>query len=62
MTADLSAARPYLDGLEFPASRQEMIRHALRNGADRPVLDLLRTLPDTDYKTSGEFTDLPDRP
>ncbi|WP_173924172.1 DUF2795 domain-containing protein [Agromyces sp. Marseille-P2726] len=39
----------YLGGIDYPASRDEIVRTAEGSGADREVLDALRGLPDRQY-------------
>lgn len=36
----------HLKGMDYPASKQELIQHAQKQGADRKVLSLLEQLPD----------------
>ncbi len=39
----------YLKGIKFPASKQDIIRQAEDNGADRPVLNILGSLREKEY-------------
>jgi len=36
----------HLKGIDYPASKQELVNHAQKQGADRKVLSLLEQLPD----------------
>ncbi|MBD2299515.1 DUF2795 domain-containing protein [Nostoc sp. FACHB-190] len=36
----------HLKGIDYPASKQELVQHAQKQGADRKVLSLLEQLPD----------------
>lgn len=36
----------HLKGIDYPASKQELVNHAKKQGADRKVLSLLEQLPD----------------
>jgi len=36
----------HLKGMDYPASKQELVKHAQKQGADRKVLSLLEQLPD----------------
>lgn len=38
-----------LGGVDYPASRDDLVRHAERNGADADVLDGLRSMEDRQY-------------
>jgi hypothetical protein len=39
----------YLKGISFPASKQDIIRQAEDNGADKPVLNILGSLREKEY-------------
>jgi Protein of unknown function (DUF2795) len=39
-----------LKGMDYPASKEEIVRHAEQNGADKEVLDALRKIPDREYE------------
>jgi hypothetical protein len=39
-------AQKFLGGIDYPASRDEIVRRAEQNGADENVLDVLRRIPD----------------
>jgi Protein of unknown function (DUF2795) len=39
----------FLKGVDYPASKDELVRHAKDNGADETVLEALRALPDRQY-------------
>ena len=36
--------------MDYPASKEEIIRHAEQNGADKEVLDALRKIEDRQYE------------
>ncbi|MCC5637512.1 DUF2795 domain-containing protein [Nostoc sp. CHAB 5844] len=36
----------HLKGIDYPASKEELVKHAQKQGADRKVLSLLEQLPD----------------
>ncbi|MFI9454068.1 DUF2795 domain-containing protein [Amycolatopsis sp. NPDC052450] len=40
----------HLSGVDYPASREDLVRAAERNGADQNTVDLLRDLPDRTYE------------
>ena len=40
----------YLKGVDYPASKNDLIKHAQQNGADQRVLDTLKQLPDRSYE------------
>lgn len=39
----------YVSGLDFPASRDELVRQASEQGAEDQVVETLRKLPDTQF-------------
>ncbi|MBF2051227.1 MAG: DUF2795 domain-containing protein [Leptolyngbya sp. IPPAS B-1204] len=41
----------YLKGMNYPASKDDLIDHAEEQGADDDILDLLEQLPDEEYET-----------
>jgi hypothetical protein len=43
-----------LKGIDFPASKQDIIKHAQGNNADKVVLDELQNLPDEQYNNMAD--------
>jgi hypothetical protein len=39
-----------LKGMDYPATKDQIVRHAEENGADKEVLDALRKIPDREYE------------
>jgi hypothetical protein len=39
----------FLGGVDYPASKDDLIEHAEQQGADKEVLDNLRKMPDREY-------------
>jgi hypothetical protein len=39
-----------LSGLDYPASKEQIVQHAEKNGADAEVLDALRKIEDREYE------------
>jgi hypothetical protein len=39
-----------LSGIDFPASKQDIVAHAERNGADKEVIDALKKIEDREYE------------
>jgi hypothetical protein len=42
-------AQKFLGCLDYPASKNEIARHAKQNGADKNVLDVPRRVPNRQY-------------
>jgi hypothetical protein len=40
----------YLKGVDYPANKNDLIKHAQQNGADQQVLDTLKQLPDRTFE------------
>lgn len=39
----------FLGGLDYPASKQDIIRKARQEGADKKIMDALEQIPDQEY-------------
>jgi hypothetical protein len=39
-----------LSGMDYPASKDEIVRHAEQNGADEEILDALKGIDDREYE------------
>jgi hypothetical protein len=39
-----------LSGMDYPASRDQIVAHAEQNGADAEILDALRGIDDREYE------------
>lgn len=46
----------HLKGVDYPASRQDLIEHANKQGADDNVRSVLEQLPDEEYETPAEVS------
>ncbi len=44
----------HLKGIEFPASRQDLVRHAQKGGADEEVLGVLKQMPERQYDNMAD--------
>ncbi|HEX5515791.1 MAG TPA: DUF2795 domain-containing protein [Gammaproteobacteria bacterium] len=44
----------YLDGVDFPADRQALLRQARRQKADDEILQLLDQMPNRDYGSMAD--------
>jgi uncharacterized protein DUF2795 len=45
-----------LKGIDFPAKKQDLLKHAQQNGADQEVLETIKDLPREDYHTAADVT------
>ena len=46
----------HLKGVDYPASKQDLIDHAKQQGADENALSALEQLPDEQYETPAEVS------
>ena len=43
-----------LGGVDYPASKEDLVKHAEDKGADDDVLSFLRNVPDRNYETPAD--------
>jgi hypothetical protein len=43
-----------LGGIDYPASKEDLVKHAEEKGADEEVLSALKDLPDRKYETPAD--------
>lgn len=46
----------YLKGMDYPASKQDLLECAKRNGADQQICDRIKDLPDQRYEKPTDVT------
>ncbi|MEU9984532.1 DUF2795 domain-containing protein [Streptomyces sp. NPDC050856] len=51
MTVNPIAMQKALGGVNYPASKQDIVDHAQGNGADDEIMEALNALPEKDYDT-----------
>jgi len=42
-------AQKFLGGIDYPAGKEDLVKHAEQQGADEEVLDVLREIPEREY-------------
>ncbi|NWF58430.1 MAG: DUF2795 domain-containing protein [Fischerella sp.] len=47
----------HLKGVDYPASKQELIQRAQQQGADENAISVLQQLPDQEYKTPTDVSE-----
>lgn len=45
-----------LDGMSYPASKDDLVQHARSHGADSKVMDALNSLPDQQFQTAADVS------
>ncbi|GAA4931776.1 DUF2795 domain-containing protein [Streptomyces coeruleoprunus] len=43
-----------LGGVSYPASKDEIVKQAKQHGADRKIMDALKSMPDKEYDSPAE--------
>jgi hypothetical protein len=46
----------FLSGMDYPASKDEIVEHAKSKGADENIMDTLEQLPEEDYETPADIS------
>ena len=49
-------AQRHLSGVDYPASKQDLISEAQNQDADQDVIEALQSIPDKDYNSPTEVT------
>jgi hypothetical protein len=44
----------HLKGMSFPATKEDLEKHAKEHGADREVMETLRGMPEESYETMAD--------
>ncbi|MGV9215492.1 DUF2795 domain-containing protein [Micromonospora sp. RB23] len=57
MTVSGVQLQEYLAGLDYPVSREDLVRWAQENGASTTMLHLLQALPPEQFESPEELTD-----
>jgi hypothetical protein len=47
----------YLGGLDYPVSREDLVRRAQEQGADTEVLQTLRSLPTDEFNSPNDVSE-----
>lgn len=47
----------HLKGVDYPASKEDLINHAKQNGADDNAISALEALPDEEYETPTDVSE-----
>lgn len=43
-----------LGGIDFPASKQDLVRHAEQGGSDPDAMEIIKQMPDRDYESMAD--------
>jgi hypothetical protein len=47
--AEFIKVQKFLSGVDYPASKQDLVEHARRQGGEPDVIEALEALPDREY-------------
>ncbi|MBP6931754.1 MAG: DUF2795 domain-containing protein [Candidatus Pacebacteria bacterium] len=50
-----SLIESYLVGLDYPCNKEKIIEHIKQNGAVEEVVNMLKDLPDKEYRSSSDI-------
>jgi hypothetical protein len=56
MTVNPIQMQKFLKGVDYPASKSDLLETAERNGADEDVRTTLERLPDEEYQTPADVS------
>jgi hypothetical protein len=57
MTVNPVQLQKYLGGLDYPVSKQDLVRRAQEKGADNEVLQTLRSLPTDEFNSPNDVSE-----
>jgi hypothetical protein len=46
----------HLKGMDYPASKQDLVQHVQKQGADQNIRSILEQLPDEQYETPADVS------
>ncbi|MDP9374906.1 MAG: DUF2795 domain-containing protein [Chloroflexota bacterium] len=49
-------AQKFLKGMDYPASKEDLVKHAEKQGADENVRSALEQLPEEQYETPADVS------
>jgi hypothetical protein len=49
MALDFIEVQKYLSGMDYPASKEQLVEHARQQGAPQDVLEELTSIPEEEY-------------
>ncbi len=47
----------FLGGVDYPAKKADIIKHARDHGADKKVLDTLKSMPGNDFNSPNDISE-----
>ncbi len=47
----------FLGGVDYPAKKSDIIKHAREHGADKKVLETLKAIPGNDYNSPNDISE-----
>ncbi|OGF23348.1 hypothetical protein A2Y83_01375 [Candidatus Falkowbacteria bacterium RBG_13_39_14] len=56
MAVNPAQIQKFLGGMNYPASKDDLIKHAKEKGADENVISSLQALPEREYGSAAEVS------
>lgn len=56
MAVNPAQIQKFLGGMNYPASRDDLIKHAKSKGADDNMISTLNSLPDESYESAADVS------
>ena len=44
----------FLKGIDYPARKEQLVKHAQQNGAESSAIDVLQNMPDQEYDNMAD--------
>ena len=57
VTMSPAQIQKYLGGVDYPATKQDLLKHAQQEGADEAVLSMLQQLPEQTYQRPADVSE-----
>jgi hypothetical protein len=57
MTVNPIQLQKHLSGIDYPAKKEDLIKRAQKSGADRNVMDTLKSLPRDNFNSPNDVSE-----
>jgi hypothetical protein len=57
MTVNPIQLQKFLGGIDYPAHKQDLIKMAQKSGADKQVMDTIKSLPRDDFNSPNDVSE-----
>jgi hypothetical protein len=56
MATGPAQVQKFLAGVDYPCGKQDLVDHAIDNGASQDVVNMLESMPDGSYRSSADVS------